>query len=910
MNHRLIFPQWDWTVGEGSDVLTTFHYYVIGDPLCLLSAFVPTRYMWILYDFLILLRMYLAGAAFSLLCFRTGQRNRYGILAGSMTYVFCSWALLNAARHPYFLNPMIYLPLLVIGIENLIVRKRPKFLIGMVFLSAISNFYFFYMLVIMIAAYTVVRLFMIYKTDLRKMLEPLLQVTFFSLIGVLLSAVVLLPVMRAFIYSSRMSVQNGIRLFYPVEYYSQLPGMFISNRGSYWLRIGCSATVIPALLLLFRKKGQYALLKILFCICMLIILLPVLGQALNGFSYICNRWCFAFALLLSYILTAMWETLMTLSRRDTVFLLVCSSGYFILCLLLEHSRTAETFASLVLVFILLCGLSYMNCGAYAHTKKDLICLRQIFVVGITLSGIFVHSFWKYSSSALDYADECCLVRDVSQVTQTEAKIVKSIGENENTSGLYRYSGRDITPNANMIAGISSTDFYWTISNSYAAEFRAALGVGENSSFQYTNYDDCTALTSLAAVCYYTTLSGDARPLPYGFTYINSFDAYEASTEAAKESLRAELGTAELSDRQEQIMFDKASMCYAVYRNDYVLPMAYTYENSVSTAQWNDLNPVQKQEALLWSVVVDQPGDSADSPLPLDCYMPEYTVECNGDGITQNEDSFVVTTPGASVTLSFEGEGNSETHVFINGLAFEGIPEYELYFGEQALDPMNLYTRTRWSLLSHKRQQEMIRERIFWREPPRCKLRLSSSAGASKELEYTTPFYNFYCGRHDFTVNLGYTQEPVSDVTISFPYIGTYSFDEIGVACQPMDRYSTHIDELRKDTLDNMEMGVNTVSGTIDLDTDKWLCFAIPYSDGWRAYIDGEEAELQRANIQYMAVRLLAGEHTVRLVYETPWLRYGVYVSLGTCAGLIVWAIIGGLNRRKQTGKKGNRKAGG
>ena len=39
--HRIEVPLWDMHIGLGSDVLTTLHYYVIGDPLNLLSVFVP-----------------------------------------------------------------------------------------------------------------------------------------------------------------------------------------------------------------------------------------------------------------------------------------------------------------------------------------------------------------------------------------------------------------------------------------------------------------------------------------------------------------------------------------------------------------------------------------------------------------------------------------------------------------------------------------------------------------------------------------------------------------------------------------------------------------------------------------------------------------------------------------------------
>ena len=39
INHQLIIPQWDMTLGLGADVITTMNYYVLGDPLNLLAVF-------------------------------------------------------------------------------------------------------------------------------------------------------------------------------------------------------------------------------------------------------------------------------------------------------------------------------------------------------------------------------------------------------------------------------------------------------------------------------------------------------------------------------------------------------------------------------------------------------------------------------------------------------------------------------------------------------------------------------------------------------------------------------------------------------------------------------------------------------------------------------------------------------
>ena len=76
IEHKLEIPMWDMHIGYGSDILTTLHYYVIGDPLTLLSVFVPAEKTEYLYAFLIFLRIYLAGIAFSRYCFITKIPNR------------------------------------------------------------------------------------------------------------------------------------------------------------------------------------------------------------------------------------------------------------------------------------------------------------------------------------------------------------------------------------------------------------------------------------------------------------------------------------------------------------------------------------------------------------------------------------------------------------------------------------------------------------------------------------------------------------------------------------------------------------------------------------------------------------------------------------------------------------------
>ena len=110
--HRLVLPQWDFEVGMGSDIISTFSYYSFGDPFNYLSFLVPTKYMHIYYHVMIVVRYYCAGLSFSYLCFKTGHKQRLAVLTGAITYVFSAYALRSGLAHPFFINPLIIVSLL------------------------------------------------------------------------------------------------------------------------------------------------------------------------------------------------------------------------------------------------------------------------------------------------------------------------------------------------------------------------------------------------------------------------------------------------------------------------------------------------------------------------------------------------------------------------------------------------------------------------------------------------------------------------------------------------------------------------------------------------------------------------------------------------------------------------------
>ena len=85
--------------------------------------------------------------------------------------------------------------------------------------------------------------------------------------------------------------------------------------------------------------------------------------------------------------------------------------------------------------------------------------------------------------------------------------------------------------------------------------------------------------------------------------------------------------------------------------------------------------------------------------------------------------------------------------------------------------------------------------------------------------------------------------------------------------------------LKASTVDDLEFGVNEITGTIALDERKAVFFSVAYSDGWSATVDGEPAQIYRANTGFMALDVDEGFHDIRLTYWTPGLTLGLLLDL-------------------------------
>lgn len=854
--HQLVLPQWNFSLGYGGDILTTLHYYVIGDPLDLLSIACPTRYAVYLYSFLSLFRLYLAGLGFGAFCRYKMQGAPLPVAVGSVCYVFFTYSFLMVARHPFFALPMVYLPLLLLGVEQVLAKRRPYLLIVTVFLAAVSNFYFFYMLAIITAIYTVYRLCCLYdRHSAKQAVGGLLQVTLWAVVGALMSAAILLPVVLAFMNDTRTAGYQ-FNWFYDAKFYKNFLSTYFTSSSELGSQtyLGFNAIAFPAIcLLFFKRKPEEKPMRILFILSTLLLLFPAFGWLLNGLSYATNRWIWAYSLLVAYIVTTQWKKLRHITVGQAVACVGALALYSLLAIPLMTTDTRNIGVSVLLAFliIVLCAL------APKFKKKHLATALVLVLVLTSFTG---NAAYFYSHHGQNHIARYVSYSDVNKkLKSTAARKVKKATKNDDS--FYRYSGDKVNYNEALTAGMNGTSFYWSLQNKHLTQFITETEQPANAAYMIRSFNSSAALNAVNSVKYYAKRSKTA--LPYGFTKISG----------------------------------------KVYQNENALPLGYTTAHVITRAEYEKLSSLEKQQTLLQGVVLDSvpTGMTATKPTFTDKSLP-YTIVGNDDAAVEGQKLHIYKKKG-SVTIQFTGSAAQETYLRFTLKNYTDYPAYT-YYKTQENDPLHRYSTEKWNKKDEIDQNLVKISARKFRLPSSLNLRFSAQTESGKTYKTNTltcysDAYVRYTGAKTYLVGLGYTDSAKKSITITFDERGIYDLADIEVLEQPVDDAKAQIAALSADTMQNVQMRANAITGTVDLKETKILCLSIPYSNGWTATVDGKKAELLQANTAFSALALEPGKHTVELHYHTPYLRTGACLSAAGVAAFAALIVITEISRKKK-----------
>lgn len=820
---------WDMSLGYGADILSTLNYYAIGDPLNLLYGFVSPKNTEIMYDFMILLRMYLAGITFIMYA-RKMKKRSYGTVIGALAYVFSGFCFRLGLRHPFFINPMIYFPLLCLGIEKIYQRERPYVFIFAVCVSAMSNYYFLYMLTIFAVIYAWIRF---YKyTEESKMKNFFLTILKFGMyytLGIAMAAVILLPSVIGFLGNGRYG--NGVDwkslIVYPGKYYLLFIENFIGygNMGSNTNAGYLPIVGIVVLFTLFSQRMKHKKYRAAFIASIIALILPIFGYAFNGFSYANNRWAFALSFIVALLTAEMYPRLFVMSKRQQIGIGAGIIIYTVFCIIVNASgeeilknKGIMAACGLIAVFYILL-LIFQRLGY--DTQKRIV---RVSMAILLLISVGVHGYYRFDPKGYAYTQE---FMDQGQAYRTLKEDNIRMLSKVNDPSVYRVHAEGYRyKNYGLINHLNTISGYYSITAKCVTDtIKGYDTLGMQYADKYKGVDQRLGLLSLAGVKYITVAH-------------NSQVAKDVSSKGD-----VPYGVEKLSKKGN----------ITLYKNKYALPFAYAYDSYMTEQQYEQLNGIGKEQAMLAQIILNQ------HPADKEIQHNEQRKDPDIQTISLPETRISSPKGKKYAEITVPVEKDKETYLYFKNLVYHGKKNGDDNF-----------------ILTGRKGTKGI---------------LVTQNDVQQKIHIQSTFNPYYFGRKDYIVKINHqTSKAKEKVRLNFLSPGEYEFDDISLITVPKKDVLARLKKRKENSMKQIQYEGNHFRGVYHAKKDQILCVTIPYSKGWKATVNGNRTKIYKANGMFMGIIMKKGTQSVKLDYETPGLKIGAWISLVAWIGLGIYGL--------------------
>ncbi len=191
---------WDFGTDLGVNFAGSYTFYLLGSPFFWLTLPFPNNFVPYLMGPLLILK-FAFSALTGYMYIRRFTKTPEAARLGGLLYALSGFSVYNIFFN-HFHEAIIFFPLLLWSLELLITENKKGFFAIMVALTAISNYFFFYGMVVFTVIYYFVRLF---SGCFKFKFKNFLTLIFEAVLGLLISAVFMLPTMAAVLGNSRLS---------------------------------------------------------------------------------------------------------------------------------------------------------------------------------------------------------------------------------------------------------------------------------------------------------------------------------------------------------------------------------------------------------------------------------------------------------------------------------------------------------------------------------------------------------------------------------------------------------------------------------------------------------------------------------------------------------------------------------
>ncbi len=846
------FHTFTWSIGGGIDLFANLTYFILGDFLSYFSIFFPENKLYLLYYILGFARIYLVGISFIFYC-KYKKFDEHSTLIGALMYAFCGYCLFGGFRHPYFTNSVAVFPLIMIGIEKLVKENKKAFYIFSIALATLVNFYFAYSFFIIIGIYSIILTIYCYKKNgFKFIIKKLFQILIYSILGILLVSVILIPTAYLYLTSSRV----GFDVYpYTLSYYKSFLPSLVTFEVAYWRIFTVHAIILISLPYFIKHRKENYPIFLLLIILLIPLLISQVGSAFMGFSFPNNRWSFVVSFLFAYMTCYYLNNRKVIEEKDKKFIIYFNIIYLAIIFISNYKISNLILFSIIEVIITMVIL--FNDKLVKNKKK-----YERYTLAIIIVGLCYYAYALFGVENNNYSGEFVNFNAVEYLYNTNHEKNKDFKDalqyikNQEENNFYRLYVDNMTSLDIPLKGnydYNSLEFYYSIQPKEIWKLSDDLKNSQQDvNKAFMQFDNRTKITTILGNKYF--IFSNNSKVPYGYELL---DGYQKQSK--------------------------------IYENKYALPFITFYDKTITNEEYENLTPLEKESSIMKQVSLDE----------FELKKGSLTFTNEILNFPFDKKSLEVKNPSNDkIMLNLSDKEkikNSEVYVYITGLKY--IPQSK----KELLDEKIANIEKQKTNLNHLNEIAKLKYQYKDYIPTynfNTYFKYNDKTISIGTVDFKTDAY--YVDHSTLLVNLGYFDEFNNDIELSFSKNGTYNFDNIEVVAVSMDNYENDIQNLKRSNFKLNNYDNEHLEGTIELPKDGIIQFSTLYSKGWEIYIDDERVDSIKLNNVFLGAKVTSGKHKVFIKYHTPYLKEGFIITLGTS---VILLIIGIYSKRKKEVKK-------
>ncbi|MCM1507568.1 MAG: YfhO family protein [Ruminococcus flavefaciens] len=639
---------WNWYTDLGSDLMTSYSFYLIGSPFFWLSTILPRSLVTLSLPFLLALKHGVATlTAYAYI--RRFVRSKNMALVGAMLYAFSGFQVYNIFFN-HFQDVTALFPLMLIAMEENINNNRKGIFALTVSLMAFVNYYFFTGQAVFLIIYYLFRMKCPdFHTSWKKFWLLLLE----AVAGTMIACVVLLPTAVSImgnyrvsehlygqsmvLYNDKTRIARIIQTFFmPVDVPAR-PNLFNSDNAR-WSSIGGYLPLFSmvGVITFMRTRKKHWAVK-LSLVCIVCAFIPILNSAFYMFnaSYYA-RWYYM-PILIFAMMTA--QTLDDENADPSPAIKICASmliAFGIISCLPEKKEEEVLFfimpRDILYVWLtLLIAVGFLIMTGYIfYRKRRNFHYKRLSVWSVSIASVIcVVCAVVYGAvtpnSAKDYINSAIKGGD-------------SVYENVSEDNFFRIDISEDRDNYPMIWGLPSMRAFQSVVESSIMNFYPEVNVQRDvaSRPDKTHY----TLRGLFSVKYY-----------YQYKDSNSENV----------NIPEELPGFELVDENDY---------FEIYENKLYIPMGMAFNSYVTEENFENKSAETREKTLIHSLVLDSEQAEKYSDIMKETEISEVSALSKKD----YEEICLERQKNASETFRYDSKGfESEITLDNDGLVFFSVP---------------------------------------------------------------------------------------------------------------------------------------------------------------------------------------------------------------------------------------------